>query len=210
MVLQVPEFGDRFWVYALYDARTDEFAEIGKPYGTKPGFYMIVGPNWKGETPKGITAVVRSSTELSFICPRIFKGDRAEDTKALQPVVNQIVGYPLSQFDGKMKTIDWSKVPHFPVPAGAVGETKWVVGPHEFYNGESQAWLPRRPAWSTWTSIRTCCGTRAGTLWSTKGPISASFKATSDIVRYRRRSATRRWTAGGLRNCSRTASAKRI
>jgi hypothetical protein len=24
----------RFWVYALYDARTDEFSEIGKPYGT--------------------------------------------------------------------------------------------------------------------------------------------------------------------------------
>jgi hypothetical protein len=60
-VFQVPDFGDRFWVYALYDARTDEFAEIGKPYGTKPGFYMIVGPNWKGEVPKGITAVVRSS-----------------------------------------------------------------------------------------------------------------------------------------------------
>jgi hypothetical protein len=60
-VFQVPDFGDRFWVYALYDARTDEFAEIGKPYGTKPGFYMMVGPNWKGEAPAGINAVVRSS-----------------------------------------------------------------------------------------------------------------------------------------------------
>ena len=29
-VCQVPDFGDRFWVYALYDARTDEFSEIGK------------------------------------------------------------------------------------------------------------------------------------------------------------------------------------
>ena len=32
VVFQVPDFGDRFWVYALYDARTDQFAEIGKPY----------------------------------------------------------------------------------------------------------------------------------------------------------------------------------
>src|SRR6187455_1008818 len=32
IVFQVPEFGDRFWVYALYDARTDEFSEIGKPF----------------------------------------------------------------------------------------------------------------------------------------------------------------------------------
>lgn len=38
VVFQVPDFGERFWVYALYDARTDEFAEIGKAYGTKPGF----------------------------------------------------------------------------------------------------------------------------------------------------------------------------
>jgi hypothetical protein len=38
IVFQVPDFGDRFWVYAHYDARTDEFSEIGKQYGTKPGF----------------------------------------------------------------------------------------------------------------------------------------------------------------------------
>ena len=49
VIMQVPDFGDRFWVYALYDARTDQFAEIGKPYSTKPGFYLLVGPNWKGE-----------------------------------------------------------------------------------------------------------------------------------------------------------------
>jgi hypothetical protein len=28
-VFQVPNFGDRFWVYALYDQRTDEIAQIG-------------------------------------------------------------------------------------------------------------------------------------------------------------------------------------
>ena len=133
-VFQVPDFGDRFWVYALYNARTDEIAEIGKPYGTKPGFYMIVGPNWKGETPKGITAVVRSSTELVFAVPRVFKDDNAEDTKAIQPALSQILYYPLSEFDGKMKTKDWSKLPNFPAPSTAgKGETKWVV-PEKFYD----------------------------------------------------------------------------
>ncbi len=134
VVFQVPDFGNRFWVYALYDARTDEFAEIGKPYGTKPGFYLIVGPNWKGETPAGITAVVRSSTELSFVVPRVFKDDTAEDTKAVQPVLNQIMMYPLSRFDGKMKATDWGKVPHFPLPSNVpAGETKWVV-PEKFFD----------------------------------------------------------------------------
>ena len=53
IVFQVPDFSDRFWVYAFYDARTDQLSNIGKQYGTKPGFYMVVGPNWKGETPEG-------------------------------------------------------------------------------------------------------------------------------------------------------------
>jgi len=133
VVFQVPDFGDRFWVYALYDARTDEFAEIGKPYGTKPGFYLMVGPNWKGATPAGITAVVRSSTELAFVAPRIFKGDNAEDSKAIQAVLSPIMFYPLSKFDGKMKSTDWSKMPSFPVPAGPGGETKWVQ-PEKYYD----------------------------------------------------------------------------
>ena len=70
-VFQVPDFGSRFWVFALYDARTDEFSQLGQQYGTKPGFYLVVGPDWKGETPSGITAVVRSSTALAFAVPRV-------------------------------------------------------------------------------------------------------------------------------------------
>ena len=44
VIAQVPDFGDRFWVYAMYDARTDQFAEIGKPYRTPPGFYLTRWP----------------------------------------------------------------------------------------------------------------------------------------------------------------------
>ena len=115
-VIQVPDFGKRFYVYAMYDQRTDEIAPIGQQYGTKPGFYMIVGPNWKGKVPKGINAVLRSSTDLVFVVPRVFKDATPEDTEAVQPVINQIVMYPLSQFDGKMKIKDYSKSPDFPAP----------------------------------------------------------------------------------------------
>ncbi|VVN82626.1 hypothetical protein PS726_01210 [Pseudomonas fluorescens] len=133
-VFQVPDFGTRFWVYALYDARTDEFSEIGQTYGTKPGFYMLVGPDWKGETPAGITAVVRSSTALAFAIPRIFMDDTVEDRKAIQPLLSQINFYPLSQFDGKMKTKDWTKLPHYPAPKSTgPGETKWV-NPETYFN----------------------------------------------------------------------------
>ena len=132
IVFQVPDFGDRFWVYPLYDGRTDEFAEIGKQYGTKPGFYLVVGPNWKGDTPAGITAVIRSSTSLAFVIPRM--DDTAEDHAAIQPVISQVVFYPPSEFDGKMKIKDWSKLPHIPAPkSSGKGETKWV-NPETFFD----------------------------------------------------------------------------
>jgi hypothetical protein len=138
VIAQVPDFGDRFWVYALYDQRTDQFGELGKPYGTKPGFYLLVGPKWNGKVPDSIAGVVRASTSLANAIPRIFQDDTAEDKAAIQSVIDKVVFYPLSQFDGKMKTIDWSEAPKLPPPASSSGgaeggETKWVV-PEKFFN----------------------------------------------------------------------------
>ncbi|WP_160012152.1 DUF1254 domain-containing protein [Rhizobium sp. 18055] len=134
VVYQVPDFGDRFYVYAAWDARTDSFAEIGQQYGSKPGFYLLVGPNWKGTVPEGIIETFRSPTELAALCPRVFLNDTAEDKNAVLPILSQVMAYPLSEYDGTMKTKDWTKVPHFPTPPGAgSGEVKWVV-PETFFD----------------------------------------------------------------------------
>ena len=133
VILQVPDFGDRFWVYALYDARTEQAGKLGKMYGTKPGFYLMHGPNWKGEIPAGISGVIKSSTELANAIPRVFMDDSDADRKAIQPVINQIVIYPLSEFDGKMKTKDWTKTPSIPSGGSKGGEVQWVV-PEKFFD----------------------------------------------------------------------------
>jgi len=135
VIAQVPDFGDRFWVYALYDARTDQFGELGKPYGSKPGFYLLVGPAWKGEKPPGVEAIIRSRTALANAVPRVFLNDTPEDRAAIQPLIDQVVFYPLEAFDGKMKTIVWSKAPAIPGPKAdpGAGETKWVV-PEKFFD----------------------------------------------------------------------------
>jgi hypothetical protein len=111
MVIQVPDFGDRFWTLPVYDARTDQISEIGLQYGTKPGFYLVAGPSWKGAVPAGIAGVVRSTTDYAVTMPRIFMNDTPEDHAAIQPALSQIQFYPLSQFDGHMKTKDWHKIP---------------------------------------------------------------------------------------------------
>ncbi len=126
VVIQVPDFGDRFWVYQIVDLRTDGFAEMGKMYGTKPGFYLLVGPNWNGVVPKEISGVFRSTTNTGVVVPRVFQNDTPEDKKAVQSVLNGIDLYPLAEFDGKMKQRDWSRLPKFPSQSEGEAETKWV------------------------------------------------------------------------------------
>ncbi|VVD63499.1 signal peptide protein [Pandoraea aquatica] len=139
VVLQVPDFGDRFWVYALYDARTNQFGHVGKPYKSRAGFYLLAGPNWKGSKPAGITEVVRCPTALANVIPRVFMNDTAQDRQAIQPLINQVVAYPLKRFTGKMQTIAWRDAPNIMPPAQAnadsaeAGETKWVV-PEKFFD----------------------------------------------------------------------------
>jgi hypothetical protein len=133
VIVQVPDFGDRFFTYQVVDGRTDSFCSIGKQYGTKPGFYLLVGPNWKGEPPPGVTGVCRSSTDVAEIFPRVFQDDTPADKAAIQPLLSQVMVYPLTEFDGKMKTKDWTKTPSFPAPASGGGETKWVI-PEKFFD----------------------------------------------------------------------------
>ena len=134
IVVQVPDFGDRFWVYQVVDQRTDSFVRLGKMYETKPGFYLLAGPDWKGAVPDGIAGVFRSKTNLGVIIPRVFMDDSEADRQAIQSVLTGILTYPLNKYTGKMQTKDWSKVPHFPAAAGnGDEETKWVE-PEKFFD----------------------------------------------------------------------------
>jgi hypothetical protein len=108
VVIQVPDFGKRFWVYQLANLRTDAFAQLGAMYGTKPGFYLVVGPGWKGEIPKGINKVFYSKTNTVFVAPRVFKSDDPADLPEVRKAIQEIKMYPLNEFDGKMKLKDWA------------------------------------------------------------------------------------------------------
>lgn len=133
VVVQVPDFGDRFFVYQIADARTNSFGTIGKQYGTKPGFYAIVGPAWKGTIPNGITEVLHAPTDLVAVFPRVFQDDTVEDKAAVQRLLSQVVVYPLTEFDGTMKTMDWKSTPSYPAPPSTGGETRWVF-PDKFFD----------------------------------------------------------------------------
>ncbi|SDJ47425.1 Uncharacterized conserved protein [Frankineae bacterium MT45] len=133
VVLQVPDFGDRFWVYSLYDARSDEFSNLGRQYGTPSGNYLLVGPTWDGTVPSGIAGVLRAPTDLVAMGPRLFVDDTEEDRAALRQILDQVVIYPLREYTGESKTKDWGAVPHYPAAASTHGEIRWV-DPDTFFD----------------------------------------------------------------------------
>ena len=67
MVLSVPAVDKkRYYAVMLCDGNTFNYGYIGsRATGNGAGDYMVVGPDWQGETPKGIKKVFRSSTQFS-------------------------------------------------------------------------------------------------------------------------------------------------
>ena len=74
----------------------------------------------------------------TYIVPRVFQEDSKADNEALQPLIRKILAYPLSEFDGTVKTKDWSDLPRFPWIKLGDEEWKWV-DPATFFDV-----LPRR------------------------------------------------------------------
>ncbi len=128
-VVQVPDFGDRFWVYQAVDQRTDSFVQLGAMYGTAPGHYLLAHTEWEGEVPDGIVGVFRYDTALGVVIPRVFMDDTVEDRAAIQPLLDGISMYPIDEYDGTTKRVDWAAAPVFGDPSGAGAsetETRWV------------------------------------------------------------------------------------
>src|SRR5882757_1557362 len=63
MVISVPMIEkDRYYSVQLIDGNTYNFGYIGtRATGTEPGDYLVVDPDWKGETPTGIKKVFAST-----------------------------------------------------------------------------------------------------------------------------------------------------
>jgi hypothetical protein len=131
VVIQVPDFGDRVWLYQLGDQRTDSFADVGCMHGTRPGAYLVVGPEWKGDVPPGIAGVFRCPTRYAYCLPRVFFTAEPGDREAALPAVNRIMAYPLDEFTGVLRTTDWSRTRWLPAVAGRVKRSGGVT-PEKF------------------------------------------------------------------------------
>src|SRR6476660_4616239 len=72
IVLSVPAVEkSRYYSVMLCDGNTFNYGYIGsRATGSDPGDYLVVGPDWQGETPAGIKKTFRSSTQFSLAAYR--------------------------------------------------------------------------------------------------------------------------------------------
>jgi hypothetical protein len=115
LVLTVPAMEkERYFSVQLIDYYTFNFDYIGtRTSGNGGGSFLLAGPGWKGDAPKGVEKVFRCETELAFPTYRtqLFNPGDIENVKKVQ------AGYkvqPLSAFLGQpaakaAPTIDFIK-----------------------------------------------------------------------------------------------------
>ena len=101
LVLSVPKMEpNRFYHFQLVDLYTHNYAYIGTlTTGNDAGKFLIVGPDWNGEKPEGITDVIKSETSFVFDVTRtqLIGPDDLEKVKAIQASYDL---QPLSAFLG--------------------------------------------------------------------------------------------------------------
>ena len=102
VVLTIPDSKDRYYVVPLYDAWTNVFASFGKrTTGTRAQEYVVTGPDFKGNLPKGSQQVV-SPTNLVWIIGRYQVNNPDDGKNFVAPLQEKLLSTPLSE---------WQKVP---------------------------------------------------------------------------------------------------
>lgn len=101
VVISVPAIdAKRYFSVQLIDLYTQNFAYINRSVTDgKAGAFMVAGPQWKGETPKGVRQVFRAETQLAYALFRtqLFSPADLDNVKRLQA---QYKVQPLSAFLG--------------------------------------------------------------------------------------------------------------
>jgi hypothetical protein len=144
VIMELPDFGGRYWVMQIMDAYTDVFAAPSSRTKSRPGFYLLAGPEWKGAVPPGVVEVIRSPTNLAWYILRIFMNDTSEDRRLIRPLVNQVAVYPAREFTGEKKITDWAALPHVPDDVKGPAEQAWVVD-NRFWDDLSAVLADEKP-----------------------------------------------------------------
>ena len=99
IILSHPDIPDnRYFTFELAGHDSDNYDYVGtRTTGSEAGHFAIVGPDWQGELPEGVTTLSRSHTQSVFLVGRTLV-DGANDVKNVNALQDQYRLKPLSQW----------------------------------------------------------------------------------------------------------------
>ena len=102
LVFTVPPIDKgRYYSLQFIDLYTFNFAYVGsRATGNGGGTFLLAGPDWQGETPPGITQVIRCETQFALVGYRTQLFD-AKDMRNVKEIQGGYKVQPLSRFLGQ-------------------------------------------------------------------------------------------------------------
>lgn len=86
-----------YWTIQICDAFTTVIRQLGSASGTPGGKFLLVGPDWEGELPKGFLEVIKSPTHVVGVFGRSYTARTLQSKTQARTVLNQIGMVPLSE-----------------------------------------------------------------------------------------------------------------
>ncbi|MBX3607645.1 MAG: DUF1254 domain-containing protein [Piscinibacter sp.] len=150
VLIDTPDFGDRYWTLGLLDAWTNPFAYVGRrTTGNRRQRTLVHGPGWRGALPAGgVSQVIEAPGEDVWLIGRILVDDTAADLEAVRALQAEL---HLSRIDGgdaalRVDTgIDGRSVAT-PSAAAYVQCVEAALARNPVPAGETLAWSPDLPA----------------------------------------------------------------
>jgi hypothetical protein len=99
IILSYPDMHGRYFLFPIYSQWTNVIASPGKrTLGTGAQTIAIIGPQWHGTLPSGITQRVKSPTNSAFIIGRVYADGTPEDYAAVNAEQKEFKLVPLSSY----------------------------------------------------------------------------------------------------------------
>jgi hypothetical protein len=97
-LLNIPDAEGRYFMIPMLDGWTDVFQAPGtRTTGDKAQTYVITGPQWKGELPKGVTQY-KSATNMVWILGRTYTTGTEQDYEKVHSFQDKLSLVPLSAY----------------------------------------------------------------------------------------------------------------
>lgn len=124
MVFSHPDMGRRYYLFPMYSLWMPVIESPGsRTKGQKAANYLITGPGWKGDVPKGMTQF-KSPTRYLVIIGRTYADGTAADYKTVNALQAKYKAVPLSAFG---KAYKYAAPPVDPNPGFSMTEAPQKV-----------------------------------------------------------------------------------